>query len=191
MRMSFHFEFDEAFEDLRKMMHKLLNLEEIEETLRSGELKGNWDIKEIGELGVKGYIISGRLDSSQLPDQIEPFEPEPFQPLIRQKRPLLPERLENIKEEIGESDEPLVDIVENVDEVKVYVELSPENMKTAQLNITEGELEIKTSSLHKVIEVPTNLEIEKASSKHRNTVLEITIPRKKQVENRGTKITTD
>jgi len=77
--------------------------------------------------------------------------------------------------------EPLTDVFEEDKTVKIYIELPGEEKDDIQLNITEGKVEIKTKKFYKMIDVPTkNIEIEKASSKYKNGVLEVTIPKKEE-----------
>jgi len=174
--MSSYFDFDEPFSDLSKLMRKLREISDIEKAVRDGEIKGKWYVKEINEPGVKGYAILGQFGPEEPLEPPNPFElPNPL------KRPLTPERPYSISEEaLQETYEPLIDVFEGENEVKIYVELPRIEKEDIQLNIVEGGVEIKAKNFYKIIEVPTNVDLEKASSKHKNRVLEVTIPKKKK-----------
>ncbi|MFH0897411.1 MAG: Hsp20/alpha crystallin family protein, partial [Candidatus Bathyarchaeota archaeon] len=160
----------------------------LENDLKDETLKGKWDVKQIEESGVKGYVIRGSFQSDQ------PFEPqypfEPFEPLNPRRRPSSPERPFSRPEETStEKCEPLIDIFEGENEVKIYAELPGEEKDDIYLNVAEGEVEIKAKNFYKTIKVPVNINIEKASSKHRNSVLEIILPKKKVHEDSKRNIT--
>ncbi|MCK4313474.1 Hsp20/alpha crystallin family protein, partial [Candidatus Bathyarchaeota archaeon] len=60
-----------------------------------------------------------------------------------------------------------------------YLELPGEEKDDIQLNVTEGKVEVKAKKFYKTIDIPTrNINIENISSKYKNGVLEITIPKK-------------
>ncbi len=171
--MSF-FGIDE-FDDIRKIMKKMLevDMEHIEADIE--KIKGGWNIKETDEPGVKGYIIEGRFFSGQSLNDSESSEPLDPTPL---RRPL-PKRPFGIPKKTDEPREPLEDVFEDKDAIKVYVELPAENEDDIQLNITDGNVEIKAKNFRKKLEVPGNLDKDKASKKYNNGVLTVTIPKKK------------
>ena len=177
--MSF-FDIDEGFGDLRKLMRKMLDMEGIEDAIKSGKLKGGWDVREIDEPGVKGYIAQGRFYSDQPLEPSEPFEPLNPNPV---RRPI-PRRPVSIAERTSETREPLTDVFEEEKAVKVYVELPGEEKDDIQLNVTEGKVEVKTKNFYKIIDVPRNIETEKAAAKYNNGVLTVTIPRKEPLPER-------
>ena len=145
---------------------------EIEKMIKSGKLKGKWDIKQIDEPSRKGYIIQGRFWSAQPVEPIDPFKPWKRRPMP--KRPF--EAEEKAFKEIRE---PLTDVFEEDKAVKIYVELPGEEKDDVQLDFAEGKVEVKAKKFYKMIEVPTsNIDVEKASSKYKNGVLEVTIPKK-------------
>lgn len=174
--MTTFFDFDENFGDLGFsgdfMKNMLREFNEIEKMIKSGKLKGEWDIKQIDEPGRKGYVIQGRFWSNQ---PIEPFEP--FKPWRR--RPMRKRPFEVPEKALKEIREPLTDVFEEDKAVKIYVELPGEEKDDIKLNFTEAKVEVKAKKFYKIIEVPTsNIDIEKASSKYKNGVLEVTIPKK-------------
>lgn len=176
--MTTFFDFDEIFEDFgfngEFMKSILREFNEIDRMIKSGKLKGKLDIKQIDEPGGKGYTIQGRFWSDR---PIEPFEP--FKPWRRRPMPKRP--FEVSEKAMKEIREPLTDVFEEDKAVKIYVALPGEEKDDVQLNVTEGKVEAKAKRFYKMIVVPTsNIDIKKASSKHKNGVLEVTIPKKEK-----------
>lgn len=176
--MTAFFDFDEIFGDFgfngEFMKTILKEFNEIDKMIKSGKLKGKWDIKQIDEPERKGYVIQGRFWSAQ---PIEPFEP--FKPWRRRPMPKRPFKVP--EKALKEIREPLTDVFEEDKVVKIYVELPGEEKDDIKLNFVEGKVEVKAKRFYKMIEVPTrNIDIEKVSSKYKNGVLEITVPKKEK-----------
>jgi len=149
---------DDFYKKLTKKMFK--EMEDIEEALRSGKLEGEWDIRPIEEPGVKGYVARGRF---QLGNKSAP------------KTLKLPEQ---IKDEVRE---PLTDVFEDKDNVKLYMELPGVEKDDIQLNIADGHAEVKAKNFFKAIDLPTkDVESDKAVANYKNGVLEVTIPKIKK-----------
>ena len=152
--------FDEIFRDTDSYFKKLSErmfkeMEEIEKAIRSGKLHGEWEVKPIEEPGVKGYVAHGRFQ--------------------------LGEPLTLPKQAIDEVREPLTDVFEEKDHVKLYVELPGVEKDDIQLNVTEGRAEVKAKNFYKVVDLPTrHVESEKATANYKNGVLEVTIPKTKK-----------
>jgi len=146
---------DDFFKKLAKRMFR--EMEEIERAIRSGELRGEWDIHPIEEPDRKGFVARGKLQLDEplkLPTQVA-----------------------------DETREPLTDIFQDSESVKLYVELPGAEKSDIQLNIKDGRAEVKAKNFYKAIELPTkDLESEKASANYKNGVLEVTIPKKKTVD---------
>ena len=176
--MASFFDFDEIFGDFREIMKRIRGFDEIEKELKSGKLKGGWDVKQIDEPNIKGYVIQGRFWSDQ---PLEPFDP--FKPTNPFERRPMPQRFFRPSEIASkETREQLTDVFEEEKAVKIYVELPGEEKDDIQLNVTEGKVEVKAKNFYKMIDVPGNIDIEKASSNYNNGVLTITIPKKKSSE---------
>jgi len=173
------------FEDISRSFTEDIEAEmsRIDEAIRSGELNGDWDFKKIDKPGVKGYVVYGRFASDRPFDPMNPLTP--FEPVDPWKRPPMPSRL-GISDEVAKDvREPVVDVFEDEKARRVYVELPGEEKSNIQLNITDGKIEVKAKNFYKMIKVPTtDTEIEKASSKYKNGVLEITIPKKEKTPER-------
>jgi len=152
--MSYH---DDFFHDadsyFRKLAERMFReISEIDEAVRSGKLKGEWDIKPIQEPGVKGYVAQGRFQ--------------------------LGEPLSLPKHTIDEVREPLADVFEDKDHVKLYIELPGVEKEDVQLNLTESRVEVKAKNFYKNIDLPTrDVEFDKASANYKNGVLEVIIPK--------------
>jgi len=157
--------FEDIFHDAENFHRRLLKkmfkeMDDIEEAIRSGKLEGEWDIKPIEEPGVKGYIAKGRF---QFGDKAAP------------KTLKLPKQIQE------ENREPLTDMFQDKDSVKLYVELPGVEKTDIQLNITQGRAEIKAKNFYKTIDLPTpNVEPDKVMANYKNGVLEVTIPKAKE-----------
>ncbi|MDH5450210.1 MAG: Hsp20/alpha crystallin family protein [Candidatus Bathyarchaeota archaeon] len=152
---------DEFFRDtdsyFRKLAERMFReMSEIETAIRSGKLKGEWDIKPIKEPGVKGYVAKGRFQ--------------------------LGEPLKFPKQAIDEVREPLTDVFEDKDHVKLYIELPGVEKGDIQLNITESQVEVKAKNFYNNVKLPTrDVEFDKASANYKNGVLQVIIPKIKKV----------
>lgn len=160
---------DKLYERFTKKMFK--EMKDIEEAIRSGKLEGEWDIKPIEEPGAKGYIARGR-----------------FQFGGGRKTPKILALPEQIREEPRE---PLTDVFQDKDSVKLYIELPGVEKTDIQLNVTQDQAEIKAKNFHKTIDLPTkDVEFDKATANYKNGVLEVTIPKKRTTaEEKKTSIT--
>jgi len=158
-------DFEDVFKNAEDFQRRLLKkmfkeMDDIEEAIKSGALEGEWDIKPIEEQGVKGYIAKGRF---QFGDKTTP------------KALKLPEQISE------EAREPLTDVFQDKDNVKLYVELPGVEKTDIQLNVSQGRAEIKAKNFYKTIELPTpTVEFDKATANYKNGVLEVIIPRTKK-----------
>lgn len=184
--------FDEFPEDIdgfhtnfAKRVRKIL--EEIDRAAKNGKFKGKWEINQIDRPGVKGYVIHGYSGSAQPSEPLDPFDPfEPWNP--RRRRPMPKRRFEISENAFREDWKPLVDIFEEDERIKVYVEVIGEDKDDLQLNVAEDAVEVKGREFYKRINLPAKgIETEKASSRYNNGVLEVTIPRKKMAPSKKTR----
>ena len=183
-------EFDVFNSDLKKIIQRMMS--EFEKTTKNRNLKGKWTINEIDSDGVKGYSIQGRFGSDQPWEPLDPFNPfEPLNPMRPRPRPQRP--FEVPESALKEVSEPLTDIFEDEKTIKIYLEVRGEDKNDIQLNVTTGKVEVKAKNFYKMINLPTsNIDLEKASSKFKNGVLEVIIPKKeKTLENNTRKINID
>jgi len=187
-------ELDVFNSDLKKIIQRMMS--EFEKATKNGNLKGKWAINEIDSDGVKGYSIQGRFGSDQPWEPLDPFNPfEPLNPMRPRPRPqrpfVVPERAR--ASALKEVSEPLTDIFEDEKTIKIYLEVRGEDKNDIQLNVTAGKVEVKAKNFYKTIDLPiSNIDLEKASSKFKNGVLEVIIPKKeKTFENNTRKINID
>ena len=152
---------DDYFKKFTKRMFK--EMEDIEEAIRSGKLQGEWDIKPIEEPGAKGYIAKGRFN---LGGERQEQTPKTFK---------LPDQIED------EMREPLTDVLQDKDNIRIYIELPGVDKNDIQLNVTDGHAEIKAKNFFKTIPLP-NCEViaDKAVANYKNGVLEVTVPKLKK-----------
>ena len=153
-------------------------MEKIDEAVKKGHLEGDWQVKQIDNPNMKGYIINGDFSSNQFETPFDPPNPlEPWNPIERRPVPSRP--FELLNNSIQEQREPLIDIFEEKDTIKIYMELPGEDKDDIKLNLTENQAEVKGKNFYKVIELPTqNIDMDKASSTYKNGVLQLTIPKK-------------
>ena len=175
--MSFDDHFDELSREFDFFNHRLvrrllLDLDEVFEGIKNGKTKGNWQIKQIDEPGISGYIIQGRFGSDRALEPLEPPKPR--------RRPPMPERPFEIHgTPLNESREPLTDVFEDEDTLKIYVELPGEEKDDIKLNFTRGNVEIKARNFQTTVELTNKyIDAEKASTEYKNGVLKVTIPKK-------------
>jgi HSP20 family protein len=170
-------DFQDIFDDVDKIYQRFAKrmfkeMEDIEEAIKSGKLAGEWNIKPIEEPGVKGYIAKGRFELGG----------KPVQPKILTLPKDIPQEMR----------EPLTDVFEDDDNVRLYIELPGVEKKDIKFNVSEGKAEIRAKNFHKTIDLPTmNIEAAKTRANYKNGVLEVTIPKKKKAEAKqaGTPIT--
>ena len=151
---------DPLFKKFVERMFKEMN--ELEEAVRGGKFQGDWDIKPIDRPGVKGYVAKRRFQIGE--------------PIRRGQQPLtVPKHLTE------ETREPLTDVFEDKEFVKLYVELPGVEKNDVQLNITERRAEIKAKNFYRLIDLPaSDIEFDKATANYKNGVLEVLIPKTKK-----------
>jgi HSP20 family molecular chaperone IbpA len=175
------FDFEEILKRLQEETREFSrSWKEIEEAIESGKIKGEWQVETLNEPNIKGYVIQGRFSSN------EPFEPIwPFQPInpspipgrpSPQRRFTIPSRL------LNEVREPLADVFNESNFVKIYVHLPGEKKDDIQLNITDTKAEVKTKRSFTSVDLPkAELDLENVQANFRKGVLEVVIPKKMQL----------
>jgi len=157
-------DFEDLFDDVDRFHQRLAKkmfeeMRDIEEAVQKGKLEGEWDIKPIEEPGVKGYVARGRFQ----------FGDKPLPKILKVPR--------RITEEVRE---PLIDVFEDNDNIKLYVELPGVEKTDIQLNISRSRAEIKANNFNEAIDLPpADIETDKATINYKNGVLEVTIPKTK------------
>jgi len=185
--LSFDDDFKDLFEgfDISRLVKKSQDeLERMLARIRSGDFKGAWEIRQIDEPEIKGYMIRGQFGTEG------PLKPlEPIEPLKPSKRRSLPEKPLGLpRTALKEMREPLVDIFEEDNNVKVYAELPGVEKEEIELNFGNGYIDVRARNFHKVIDLPhVQTSTDAVSTEYKNGVLQITIPRKKQLRKEDAK----
>lgn len=148
---------DEAFRGINGFYKRLIErmakeMDDFEEAVQSGELQGSWEVKPVDKPGVKGYVAQGRFQLG-----------EP----VRIPKPAFEEERE-----------PLADVFDEKNHVKIYLELPGVEKEDIQLNVTERAAEVRAKNFFKKIELPVrDIDFEKAAASYKNGVLEVRIPK--------------
>jgi HSP20 family molecular chaperone IbpA len=149
---------DEVFRDINTFYKHLMErmfreMQDFEKIAKDGKLKGGWEVKPINKPGVRGYVARGQFQ----------FGSEPMR---------IPSRA------LEEEREPLTDVFEEKEGIRIYVELPGVDKKDIQLNVAERVVEIRAKNFSKTVELPTmNVDPEKVAASYKNGVLEVTIPK--------------
>jgi HSP20 family protein len=89
-----------------------------------------------------------------------------------------------MRPEISGETEPLVDVTSTEKEVKVVVEMPGISKQNIRINVRDRSLEVKSEDpqrkYHRVIEIPSETDIETAKSTYNNGILEITFKKREQ-----------
>jgi HSP20 family protein len=94
------------------------------------------------------------------------------------------------KEVPQEAREPLADVFEDKESIKLYIELPGVEKGDIQLNVSQGQAEIKAKNFFKTVDLPqADVEVDKVVANYKNGVLEVTVPKKKKTEPEKTKTT--
>lgn len=156
--MTDYYEDDEVFRDINSFYKRLMDrmfreMQDFEKAIKSGQFKGDWAIKPINEPGVRGYVAQGQFQLGGKPVSF-------------------PRRV------LEEKREPLTDIFEEEENVRIYIELPGVDKSDIHLDMADGFAEVKAKNFFKRVKLPTaNVDFEKAAASYKNGVLEITIPK--------------
>jgi len=153
--------FDDIEPYFKKIIDRMLReMAEFDEAMKSGKMQGEWNIRPIEGPGVKGYVAQRQFRFGN-----KPYESN--------------EPLTVPKEELDDVREPLVDVFEDKDAVKLYVELPGVEKDDIQFSVNGRHAEAKAKSFYKQIALPTrDIEFDKVSANYKNGVLQVTIPKK-------------
>jgi HSP20 family protein len=90
---------------------------------------------------------------------------------------------------VKEEREPLVDIVETNDEVRVVAELPGVEKSDIKLHGTEDSLDISVDTpnykYYKEVTLPTKVRVKEATSTYKNGVLEVVLPKAEPSQSKG------
>ena len=151
---------EEVFRDITSKAPK--------ELVRERKLSDGSTVKEMGPI-VYGYSMTLGPDGK---------------PVIREFGNVRPSKgLGKPSIEVKSEREPLVDVLEGDQEVKVVAEVPGVDKTDIKLYVAEDTLSIDVDTsgrrYHKVIELPTAVDADKTKSGYRNGILEVVLPKKK------------
>jgi HSP20 family molecular chaperone IbpA len=129
---------------------------------------------DVQETLFQGYI--------QPDPPLTPFDPfNPRNPAERRPMPKRP--FSDTGNEFHEPGNPLTDVFEDDQAVTIYLELPGNTKDDITLNVAQGKVEVKAKTVYKTIRTPHTIDIERASSRYRNGVLTIILPKKASATN--------
>jgi HSP20 family molecular chaperone IbpA len=162
--------FDDIFNEMdvfyKKLMKKLFKeIDELEKTINEQGIDKEWKIRPTKVTHTEDYLEGGRTGLTEIPE--------------------LPQVPRYITEEPSE---PLMDMIEEKNQIRIYMELPAVNKNDIHLTLFDDYAEIKAENFHKRVKLPTKrLDAERASATYRNGVLQVTIPKAKLFFNRSGK----
>ncbi len=168
---------DETFREMEEMMAK--EFEELskrapKDLLRERTLPDGTKVQSWGPF-VYGYSVTVGPDGKPKVREFGNFKTE-----TRMGKPYI---------DVKEKREPLADVMTEDNEVRVIVELPGVEKKDIKLSGTEDKLTISVDTpdrkYFKEVELPAKVDIKKATSKYKNGVLDVTIPKKKEEKPKG------
>ena len=168
---------DETFKEMEEMMAKEfedLSKRAPEDLLRERTLPDGTKTKSWGPF-VYGYSVTVGPDGKPKVREFGNFKAE-----TRMGKPYM---------DVKEKREPLADVINTDGEVRVIVELPGVEKKDIKLSGTENKLTISVDTperkYFKEVELPAKVDSKKATSKYKNGVLDITVPKKKEEKPKG------
>ena len=168
---------DETFREMEEMMAK--EFEELskrapKDLLRERTLPDGTKVKSWGPF-VYGYSVTVGPDGKPKVREFGNFKAE-----TRMGKPYM---------DVKEKREPLADVMTTDSEVRVIVELPGVEKKDIKLSGTEDKLTISVDTpdrkYFKEVDLPAKVDSKKATSKYKNGVLDITVPKKKEEKPKG------
>jgi len=163
---------DETFKEMEEMMAKEfenLSKNAPEDLIREQTLPDGTKMKSWGPF-VYGYSVTVSSDGKPKVREFGNFKAET--------------QLGKPHMDVKEKREPLADVIPGDGEVRVIVELPGVEKKNIKLSGTDDKLTISVDTperkYFKEVELPAKVETKKATSKYKNGVLDITIPKKKE-----------
>ena len=91
--------------------------------------------------------------------------------------------------ELTSEREPLVDVTTTDKEVKVVVEMPDISKQNIKVNAYDNSVEVTSDDpqrkYHRIIDLPTEADIQTARSKYNNGILEISFDKKKETKPKG------
>jgi len=168
---------DKTFKEMEEMMAKEfedLSKSAPEDLLRERTLPDGTKMKSWGPF-VYGYSVTVGPDGKPKVREFGNFKAE-----TRMGKPYM---------DVKEKREPLADVINTDGEVRVIVELPGVEKKDIKLSGTEDKLTISVDTperkYFKEVELPAKVDSKKVTSKYKNGVLDVTVPKKKEEKPKG------
>ena len=167
----------EAFKEMEEMMTKQFeNLSKIspEDLVRKQTLPDGTQVKSWGPF-VYGYSVTVGPDGKPKVTEFGNLKPE----------------TSTGKPQIGteEKREALADVIPGENEIRIIVEMPGVEKEDIKLSGKADKLTISVDAhernYYKEIELPSKVDIKKATSKYKNGVLDITVPKKKEEQTKS------
>jgi len=158
---------------------------DIDRIFREMEKRMEEEFREFTEKVPKDYVKERKLPDGSTVREFGPFVYGYSMKIGSDGKPEIRE-FGNIKKslkgpEVKEEREPLVDVVETNEEVRVVVELPGVEKTDIKLHGTEESLEISVDTPHckyyKEVELPAKVRVREAKSSYKNGVLEVILPK--------------
>ncbi len=159
--------FEEMFKDIQTRVPRDL--------VKERELPGGGKIREMGPF-VYGYSVTVGPDGKPVIREFGNIKPS-----LRGKEPV----------ELSEKREPLVDVLDEKDTVKVLAELPGVEKTDINLGIEGKALTISVDAPRKYfkkVDLPVEVDVEGTQARYKNGILEVTLKKPKAKERRGKKI---
>jgi len=178
---------DEDFPEwFRKRKTKEPFFSDIDDMFREMEKMMDEELKSFAEKVPKEYIKERKLPDGSTVKELGPFVYGYSMKIGPDGKPEIQE-FGNIKKglkgapQVKEEREPLVDIVDTDDEIRVVVELPGVEKGDIKLHGTEDEVTISVDTsqykYYKEVALPVKVRVKEASSTYKNGVLEVVLPK--------------
>jgi HSP20 family protein len=140
-------------------------------------------VRKVGPI-VYGYSMTVGPDGKPVIREFGNVKRAPRDGLTTQTEPSRPD--------IGQEREPMIDVLGTDTEVKVTVEMPGVDKGKIKIDAYDNTVEVNSMDparkYHKVIDLPTEADVETARSNYNNGILEITFNKKKETKPKGKQI---
>ncbi len=167
---------------------------DIDDMFREMEKMMDEELKNFTDKVPKEYVKERKLPDGSTVKELGPFVYGYSMKIGPDGKPEIQE-FGNLKKglkgppQVKEEREPLVDIVETDDEVRVVAELPGVEKSDIKLHGTEDSLEISVNTLQnkyfKDIQLPIKVRVKEATSSYKNGVLEVVLPKAEGSKSKG------
>jgi HSP20 family protein len=178
-------DFPEWFKRRRKTLDKDPFFGDIDEMFREMEKRMEEEFKNFTTRVPKDYVRERKLPDGSTAKEWGPFVFGYSMKIGPDGKPEIQE-FGNLKKslkgpEVKEEREPLVDVIETENEIRVVAELPGVEKTDIKLHGTEDSLEISVDTEHykyyKEVQLPAKVRVKEAKSTYKNGVLEVVLPK--------------